>query len=66
MTRTDIVKGMRTCFGSEFLDINQIMTYCGYKSRNSVTPILYGLRRFNKKYSIYDIADRIMENYNHR
>lgn len=45
------------------MDQKQFMTYCGYKSPQSVSPMLYGLRRFNKKYSVYDLADVIMGGY---
>lgn len=63
MTRTDCINGLRKACGGDWMDQKQFMTYCGYKSPQSVSGILNGLKRFNKKYSIYDLADVIMGGY---
>ncbi len=63
MTRTECIKGLRLACGGDWMDQQQFMTYCGYKSPQSVTPMLHGLKRFNKKYSVYDLADMIMAGY---
>ena len=49
-----------TSIGASFISKQQLKDFMGYKSVNSVTPYLYGIKSVNRRYYIPDVVDRIL------
>lgn len=61
MSRNELIRSMeRYCNGASFISKQQLKDFMGYKSVNSVTPYLYGIKSINRRYYIPDVVDRIM------
>lgn len=59
MRAIDIEKDMRKAVGCSFITKTEIASYLGYKKTDSIDYLVKGLGKFNKKYFVPEVAERI-------
>lgn len=59
MTKTEITNAIRITHKSGLITRKQLADAMGYKDAHSVDKYLKGLRKIGKKYSVYDVSERI-------
>lgn len=65
MTRAKAIEqDIKKCFGCSFITKKEIASYMGYKKTDSVNNITNGLPKFNKRYFVPEVAERIATNEN--
>lgn len=60
MTANEIERDMKKFIGCSFITKRELATYLGYKKTDSIENVVKGLKQFNKKYFVPEVAERII------